>query len=128
MRVSLADDRCFDVYEVVFARTLFHAVDSDCDSVRDLSIKRVKCLLTDDLCGNLSLRLVCYGVLIVEHRSVWQVFQNARDDILCVLVAQCRAWNDLIKFIKFAVGVDRLEDLVLVNGIDLVDHKDNRQM
>ena len=127
MGFPFAVDGGVDVQQILVV-PLFHALDGNGDAVGDFVPEQVQDLFPDHLCHDLSLRLVCYGVLIVEHRSVWQVFQNARDDILCVLVAQCRAWNDFIKFIKFAVGVDRLEDLVLVNGIDLVDHKDDRQM
>ena len=36
-------------------------------------------------------RLVCYGILIIEHGSIRQIFQNTVNNILCILSAEGRA-------------------------------------
>ena len=82
-------------------------------------------LLTDDLCGDLALRLVGNCILIIEHRSVRKIFENTWNDILCVFSAEGRAGNDLCKITDLTVGIDRRKKLFFFYRIDLVDDENH---
>ena len=83
-------------------------------------------LLTDNLCGDLALRLVGNCILIIEHRSVRKIFENTRNDILCVFSAEGRAGNDLCKITDLTVGIDCRKKLFFFYRINLVDDENHR--
>ena len=128
MRITFTDDGRVNINQTVFARTFFHSVNGNGDSVRNLSIKCMQCFFTDNFRGDLSLRLVCHSVLIIKHRTVRQIFQNTSDNILRILSAQCRTRNDLIKIIQLTISIDGLQNFIFINRIDFINHKNDRQM
>ena len=92
----------------------------------NLRIQCVKRLLTDHLCHDLALRLVRYGILIIEHGSIRQIFQNTVNNILCVLSAECRARDNLCKITDLAVRIDCRKDLLFFHCIDLINDQNDR--
>ena len=128
MRVTLTDNRSFNIYKLTFARSFLHGINCNGNSMWNFRIKCVKRFFTDDLCGNLSLWLICHSVFIIKHRTIWQIFQNTRNNIFCILVTKRRTWNDLIKLIQFSISIDCLQYFIFINRIDFIDHKNDRQM
>ena len=92
----------------------------------DFRIQCVKRLLTDHLCHDLALRLVRYGILIIEHGSIRKIFQNTVNNILCILSAECRARDNLGKITDLAVRIDCRKDFLFFHCIDLINDQNDR--
>ena len=111
MGITLADDRRVDIHDIL-SLTVFHSLDGDCDTMRDLLIQGMKCFLTDKLRNDLTLRLIRDRIHIIKHRSFRQILKNQIYDQIRVLTAQCGRRYDLREIIDFAVCIDIGKHLV----------------
>ena len=125
MGITLADDRCVNVNDILSLSAL-HLVDINGNSMRNLIIERMQCLLTDDLRNNSALRLVGDRILIIELRSIRQIFENHVNDRVQILCTKCRSRDNLRKIIHFAVCVNIFHDFFTVYGIHFIDDQNDR--
>ena len=93
MRISLADNRSFDINNFLpFA--LSHLLNGHSYAMWNLFIESMKCFFSDDLCHNLSLRLIGNCIFIIEHGAVGHIFEQGLDNVIRVLSTQCGHRND----------------------------------
>ena len=124
MGIPLADDRRIDIDDMLLK---FHPFDRHCDAVGNFLFQTAQRLFPDHLCNDLTLRLVCDRIFIVEGFSIGKIFENAVQQRIGIVAAKCRYRDDFCKIHLFPVGFHRIQNGCFRNGVDLVDHEDDRQ-
>ncbi len=84
-------------------------------------------LFPDHLRNDLTLRLVCDCIFIVEWLSIGKIFENAVQQRIGIVAAKRRYRDDFCKIHLFAVGFHRIQNGCFRNSVDLVDHENDRQ-
>jgi len=123
VRITFADNGCIDVHHFI---SDFHTVNGNCDTVRNLFLQAVQCFFTDQFRHDLTLRLVCDGIFIIELRSVWEIFHDHFHQFIRIVTVSCGYRNDFCKVIDIFVRSDGRKNIFLLYTVYLIDDQYNR--
>ncbi len=127
MGIPLADNSRLDINKFS-PRSFLHPLNLYGNAVRDLIGKQPKRLFAYQLRHNLALRLVCHGILIIVHRSLWQILENNIDKPVRVLRLQRGNRHNLRKIQYIPVCLNKFQDFLFFYRVYLVDNKYNRNI
>ena len=96
--------------------------------MRDLVGEQAQHLLADNFSDKLTLWLIGYHVLREQLRAFDGVFVDFGEQLLYTLAGACRDGHNRIELMHRRIGRNDSEQLLLLDGVDLVDDEDRRHV
>ena len=126
MASLLAVDHRVDLHQTVLA--LVPALNADGYTVRNLAVKQAQHLLADNFSDKLTLRLIGYHVLREQLWAFDGILVDFGEQLLYALARACRDRHNRVELMHRRVGRNDSEQLLLLDGVDLIDDEDCRHV
>ena len=104
---------------------LFEFSNNNGSTVRDLLVRVMKDLLTDELCGNDALSLVSHVFAVIEPGAFRKHLGNDRQEKINIPSRLRADRNNVFKIVEFRIFLSKRQELFLACFIVFIDNKDN---